>query len=86
MKILLLWWLFIVRVRCGFIGGFIRRKHRGEEEITYLHSGMKNSLKNTYGILVYQGSSLCRFLGNGVDLLVVRLTRCVRLLVRRKLT
>ncbi len=36
-----------------FIDSFIRRKH-GEEEITYLHSGMENSLKNTYGILVYQ--------------------------------
>ncbi len=36
-----------------FIDSFIRRKH-GEEEITYLHSGMKNSLENTYGILVYQ--------------------------------
>lgn len=36
-----------------FIDSFIRRKH-GQEEITYLHEGMANSLKNTYGILVYQ--------------------------------
>lgn len=36
-----------------FIDSFIRRKH-GQEEITYLDKGMENSLKNTYGILVYQ--------------------------------
>lgn len=36
-----------------FIDSFIRRKH-GEEEITYLHPKMENSLKSTYGILVYQ--------------------------------
>jgi DNA polymerase-3 subunit alpha len=36
-----------------FIPSFIKRKH-GEEKITYLHSGLENSLKNTYGILVYQ--------------------------------
>lgn len=36
-----------------FIDSFIRRKH-GEEQITYLDAGMENSLKNTYGILVYQ--------------------------------
>lgn len=36
-----------------FIDSFIRRKH-GEEQISYLHPGMENSLKNTYGILVYQ--------------------------------
>ncbi len=36
-----------------FIDSFIKRKH-GEEEITYLDKGMENSLKNTYGILVYQ--------------------------------
>lgn len=36
-----------------FIDSFIKRKH-GEEQITYLHPGMENSLKNTYGILVYQ--------------------------------
>lgn len=36
-----------------FIDSFIKRKH-GEEKITYLHPGMENSLKNTYGIMVYQ--------------------------------
>ena len=36
-----------------FIDSFIRRKH-GEEEITYLHPGLENALKNTYGILIYQ--------------------------------
>lgn len=36
-----------------FIDSFIKRKH-GQEKISYLHDGMENSLKNTYGILVYQ--------------------------------
>ena len=36
-----------------FIESFIRRKH-GEEPITYLHPGLENSLKNTYGMLIYQ--------------------------------
>lgn len=36
-----------------FIDSFIKRKH-GEEEITYLHPGLKGSLENTYGILIYQ--------------------------------
>ena len=36
-----------------FIGEFIARKH-GERKITYLHPGLENSLKSTYGILVYQ--------------------------------
>lgn len=36
-----------------FIDSFIKRKH-GQEEIKYLDKGMENSLKNTYGILVYQ--------------------------------
>jgi DNA polymerase-3 subunit alpha len=34
-----------------FIDSFIKRKH-GEEEITYLHPGMENSLKNNSGILL----------------------------------
>ena len=57
-----------------FIDSFIRRKH-GEEEITYLHSGMKNSLKNTYGILVYQEQFMqiskewCGFTGGPADTL-----------------
>ena len=57
-----------------FIDSFIRRKH-GEEEITYLNSGMKNSLKNTYGILVYQEQFMqiskewCGFTGGQADTL-----------------
>ena len=57
-----------------FIDSFIRRKH-GEEEITYLHYGMKNSLKNTYGILVYQEQFMqiskewCGFTGGQADTL-----------------
>ena len=57
-----------------FIDSFIRRKH-GEEEITYLHSGMKNSLENTYGILVYQEQFMqiskewCGFTGGQADTL-----------------
>lgn len=57
-----------------FIDSFIRRKH-GEEEITYLHPGMENSLKNTYGILVYQEQFMqiskewCGFTGGQADTL-----------------
>ena len=57
-----------------FIDSFIRRKH-GEEEITYLHPVMKNSLKNTYGILVYQEQFMqiskewCGFTGGQADTL-----------------
>ena len=57
-----------------FIDSFIRRKH-GEEEITYLQPGMKNSLKNTYGILVYQEQFMqiskewCGFTGGQADTL-----------------
>jgi DNA polymerase-3 subunit alpha len=36
-----------------FIDDFIKRKH-GEREITYMHPRMEDSLKSTYGILVYQ--------------------------------
>jgi len=36
-----------------FIDDFIKRKH-GEREITYMHPKMEDSLKATYGILVYQ--------------------------------
>jgi DNA polymerase-3 subunit alpha len=36
-----------------FIDDFIKRKH-GEREITYMHPKMEDSLKSTYGILVYQ--------------------------------
>lgn len=57
-----------------FIDSFIKRKH-GEEEITYLHSGMKSSLENTYGILVYQEQFMqiskewCGFTGGQADTL-----------------
>lgn len=36
-----------------FIDSFIKRKH-GQERISYLHPKFENSLKETYGILVYQ--------------------------------
>lgn len=57
-----------------FIDSFIKRKH-GEEQIAYLHSGMENSLKNTYGILVYQEQFMqiskewCGFTGGQADTL-----------------
>ncbi|MDR0957136.1 MAG: DNA polymerase III subunit alpha [Candidatus Nomurabacteria bacterium] len=57
-----------------FIDSFIKRKH-GEEEITYLHHRMENSLKDTYGILVYQeqfmniSKDLCGFSGGQADTL-----------------
>ncbi len=57
-----------------FIESFIKRKH-GEEEITYLHPGMENSLKSTYGILVYQEQFMqiskewCGFTGGQADTL-----------------
>ena len=57
-----------------FIDSFIRRKH-GDEKITYLHDGMKNSLENTYGILVYQEQFMqiskewCGFTGGQADTL-----------------
>ncbi len=57
-----------------FIDSFIKRKH-GEEEITYLHDGMKNSLQSTYGILVYQEQFMqiskewCGFTGGQADTL-----------------
>jgi DNA polymerase III subunit alpha len=57
-----------------FIDSFIKRKH-GQEQITYLHSGMESSLKNTYGILVYQEQFMqiskewCGFTGGQADTL-----------------
>lgn len=57
-----------------FIDSFIKRKH-GEEKITYLHDGMRNSLENTYGILVYQEQFMqiskewCGFTGGQADTL-----------------
>ena len=57
-----------------FIDSFIKRKH-GEEEITYLHPGLENSLKNTYGIMIYQEQFMqiskewCGFTGGQADTL-----------------
>jgi len=57
-----------------FIDSFIRRKH-GEEPITYLHPGLENSLKNTYGIMIYQEQFMqiskewCGFTGGQADTL-----------------
>lgn len=57
-----------------FIDSFIKRKH-GQEPITYLHEGMRNSLENTYGILVYQEQFMqiakewCGFSGGQADTL-----------------
>lgn len=57
-----------------FIDSFIKRKH-GIEPITYLHDGMENSLKSTYGILVYQEQFMqiskewCGFTGGQADTL-----------------
>jgi len=57
-----------------FIDSFIARKH-GKEKIAYLHPGMENSLKSTYGILVYQEQFMqiskewCGFTGGQADTL-----------------
>ncbi len=57
-----------------FIDSFIRRKH-GEEPITYLHPGLENSLKNSYGIMIYQEQFMqisrewCGFTGGESDTL-----------------
>jgi DNA polymerase-3 subunit alpha len=57
-----------------FIDSFIKRKH-GQEPIAYLDKGMENSLKSTYGILVYQEQFMqiskewCGFTGGQADTL-----------------
>jgi len=57
-----------------FIDQFIRRKH-GQEPITYLHPGLENSLKDTYGIMIYQEQFMnisrewCGFTGGQADTL-----------------
>lgn len=57
-----------------FIDDFIKRKH-GENKITYPHDSMKNSLENTYGVLVYQeqvmqiSKEVCGFTGGEADTL-----------------
>lgn len=57
-----------------FIDDFIARKH-GLKHITYPHPAMENSLKNTYGVLVYQeqvmqiSKEVCGFTGGEADTL-----------------
>lgn len=57
-----------------FIESFIKRKH-GQEPITYLHPGLENSLKSTYGIMIYQEQFMqiskewCGFTGGQADTL-----------------
>ncbi|MBQ6393997.1 DNA polymerase III subunit alpha [Candidatus Saccharibacteria bacterium] len=57
-----------------FIDSFIRRKH-GKEPITYLHPGLEEALKPTYGILIYQEQFMqisrtwCGFTGGQSDTL-----------------
>jgi DNA polymerase-3 subunit alpha len=57
-----------------FIDDFIGRKH-GRKKIEYPHPSMENSLKNTYGILVYQeqvmqiSKEVCGFSGGEADTL-----------------
>ncbi len=57
-----------------WIDDFINRKH-GRTEITYTHPAMENSLKSTYGVLVYQeqvmqiAKEMCGFTGGQADTL-----------------
>jgi DNA polymerase-3 subunit alpha len=57
-----------------FIDDFIGRKH-GEREVKYPHISMKNALKSTYGVLVYQeqvmqiSKEVCGFTGGEADTL-----------------
>jgi DNA polymerase-3 subunit alpha len=57
-----------------FIDEFIARKN-GEKEIIYMHPKMKNALRNTYGVIVYQeqvmqiSRDLCGFTGGQSDTL-----------------
>lgn len=57
-----------------FIESFIKRKN-GLEPISYLHPGLENSLKGTYGILIYQEQFMqaskewCGFTGGQADTL-----------------
>ena len=57
-----------------FIDSFIKRKH-GQEPITYLHPGLENALKSTYGIMIYQEQFMqisrewCGFTGGQADTL-----------------
>jgi len=57
-----------------WIEDFIARKH-GHRQIEYLHPKMRDALKNTYGVLVYQeqvmqiAKDLCGFTGGQADTL-----------------
>ncbi|HUS26449.1 MAG TPA: DNA polymerase III subunit alpha [Nevskiaceae bacterium] len=57
-----------------FIDDFIARKH-GQKAIVYPHPSMENSLKTTYGVLVYQeqvmqiSKEVCGFTGGEADTL-----------------
>ncbi|HMS31883.1 MAG TPA: DNA polymerase III subunit alpha [Candidatus Saccharibacteria bacterium] len=57
-----------------FIDDFIARKH-GKKEITYDHPGFKNSLEQTYGVMIYQeqfmqiSKDMCGFTGGQADTL-----------------
>jgi len=57
-----------------FIDEFIGRKH-GQKKIVYPHPSMENSLKNTYGVLVYQeqvmqiSKEVCGLTGGEADTL-----------------
>lgn len=57
-----------------WIDDFIARKH-GKRQIQYVHPIMKNSLENTYGVIVYQeqvmqiSKDLCGFSGGQADTL-----------------
>ncbi|MDF2461388.1 MAG: dnaE, partial [Candidatus Saccharibacteria bacterium] len=57
-----------------WIDDFIDRKH-GRTPITYVHPAAENSLKNTYGVLVYQeqvmqiSKEMCGFTGGQADTL-----------------
>jgi DNA polymerase-3 subunit alpha len=57
-----------------WIDDFINRKH-GRTPITYAHPAMENSLKSTYGVLVYQeqvmqiAKEMCGFTGGQADTL-----------------
>ncbi|MEX1995616.1 MAG: DNA polymerase III subunit alpha, partial [Candidatus Saccharimonadales bacterium] len=57
-----------------WIDDFIARKH-GKKKIEYLHPAMKQSLENTYGVIVYQeqvmqiSKEMCGFTGGQADTL-----------------
>ena len=58
----------------GMVDEFIDRKH-GRKEVTYKHPIMKNALKNTYGVIIYQeqvmqlSKDMAKFTGGQADTL-----------------